>query len=428
MNNNNERKGAMRALRSHAWKLGIVGLASGLSLALAACSSESQEGDLPTDPGETAVGNGGVPKGPSGPTGPNENLDNRKEDYPAAFRIAKLKLVDEAPTLAEIKQLEAAADKKATYEQMIDGLLADNKRFGYQMIKYWNDTFRTGARNNDGSLNLTPPQNMNPNMNSAALFAASVVVGDRPYTDLFTATAGTCPTYDVATGAFTPADCAGAQQTAGVLTDPGLMSAYFSAMAFRRARFVQETFVCSKFPAETTQKGTPMGAGVYTGVWDFKSISGKQTNPTAKVDFHDTSAVICANCHSSMNHITPLFANFAANGTYNAAQIQVQTPVPGNPRTELVDFLPAGETTAWRKDKPAADLRALGQAMAADNDVARCAVTRAWNYALSRGDVVESVSPVPLTISDPLLENFKKDFKVRPLLAAIFKSPDFVKF
>src|SRR5204862_310015 len=88
--------------------------------------------------------------------------------------------------------------------------------------------------------------------------------------------------------------------TVGILTDPGLLQQYYANMAFRRVRFFQETFVCNKFPAET-QTGVPMGNGTFTGTMPFTSITGKQNKTDAKVDFQDTKAVVCANCHINLN-------------------------------------------------------------------------------------------------------------------------------
>ena len=128
--------------------------------------------------------------------------------------------------------------------------------------------------------------NGKPDYDTAATFATEVVVKDRPYTDIFTASSMTCPTY--AAGTFTDANCPGNAPTAGVLTNPGLMSQYFANMAFRRVRFIQETFACSKFPAEFTSTPKQMGAGSYTSPWDFNSITGANNTPTARIDFQDT--------------------------------------------------------------------------------------------------------------------------------------------
>jgi hypothetical protein len=275
------------------------------------------------------------------------------------------------------------------------------------MVDYWRDTLRTAQ--------VGAVQMNQPNKDFAANFAALVTVEGRPYTDLFTATAGTCPTYDMATNKLTAGDCAAnaGAPTAGILTDRGIMAQYFAPMAFRRARFIQETFVCAKFPTEFSEKPVSMGLTVYTNPWPFDSITGGK-DATVRVDFKDTSAVNCANCHGTMNHIAPLLANFDANGVYNATQIQVQVPVAGNPRANLVDWLPAGQQGfAWR----------FGQAV---TDVAACAVTRAWNFAFSRGDVVGDIATIPAQVTKTEVDAFKAgNFKLKDTLARIFKSDDF---
>lgn len=389
-------------------------------LLLGACSGGSSNPLTTPEEESTNVGagrssygesrGGGVPAEEDVEPKPSEILDKRKIDYGAALRIASLKLVGEVPTMEQIKGLEGAADPKVFYESTLDALLAD-PRFASSQVKYWKDTFKSGG---------------NAKLDAAAHFAAKTVVEDRPYTDLLTATSGTCPTFDAAAGTFTAADCAGGGPTVGVLSDAGLMQQYFAPLAFRRVRFVQETFVCAKLPVEYSQNPTGFGAGIYTGPYELTSISGSLTDPAARVDFHDSKSTMCVNCHVTLNHAAPLFAFFDQDGAYDASEPQVF--LPDEQRAELEDWLPPGEGTFWRYGKPAADLAAYGAAMAADPDVARCAVTRAWNFAFSRGNVVDDASPVPKAVSDALLPAFQSGFKVKALLRAIFTSDDFIRF
>src|SRR6185436_8806241 len=81
-------------------------------------------------------------------------------------------------------------------------------------------------------------------------------------------------------------------------------------------------------------------------------------------------------------------------GVYGAA-IAVPTPLNGTPLARLTDYLPAGEQTAWRMGVPAADLPALGVAMAGDPDVAECGVARMWNWAMGKTDIVDTLQEVP---------------------------------
>ena len=417
----------MRTLRNTAWSLAAMGLVAGL----AACSSEGDPNSLGNpqnvlNPGDPFVpGPGGVPGGGSGgggEEGPPVQLEQRKRDYGESLRAASLKLVGELPTLAEINSIANApneAEQKKVYEAHVDRLVAD-PRFAAKMVDFWRDTLRTAQ--------VGQVQQNQPNRDFAANFAALVTVQGRPYTDLFTATTGTCPTFDMATNTLTAADCAAnnGAPNVGILTDRGIQAQYFSPMAFRRTRFVQETFVCAKYPTEFTDKPTSMGLTVYTSPWPFDSITGG-TGANIRVNFKDTSAVNCANCHTTMNHIAPLFANFDANGAYNATQIQVQVPIAGNPRANLVDWLPDGQQQlGWRFGQNVTDIAGLGQAMAKDADVAACAVTRAWNYAFSRGDVVGDLATVPAQVTKAEVDAFKAgNMNFKATLARIFKSDDY---
>jgi hypothetical protein len=78
--------------------------------------------------------------------------------------------------------------------------------------------------------------------------------------------------------------------------------------------------------ALTTGKPVMYAGGSYSSPWPIKSITGSLNATAPKIDFHDTSAVICANCHTTINHIAPLFANFDAVGNLTGS-IQVITPV-----------------------------------------------------------------------------------------------------
>ena len=384
-----------------------------LALALTGCV-----GSAPTN---STVGTG-TPSGTptttttTTPTTPEDPaLAVRTIDYGLALRTASLKLTGGLPSLAE----QRAVTDAASYGAQIDAYLAD-ARFASVIRGYFSDLFKMG-----GTLSVTVgSQAMDVSLDSAPTLAASLVVRDQPLTKLFTATTKTCPTLDVDTGVFTDGDCAGSS-TVGVLTDPGAMAQYYSNMAFRRVRFIQETFVCTKFPAEYTSAAQPKGAGSYVSPWPFSSVSG---GVNATVDFQDTSAVICANCHSTMNHVAPLFANFDAAGRLQPT-VQVHTPVPGSPMTALSDWLPTGEQLAWRYQRPITTLGDLGAALAADPDTAECQMARAWNWAMSKTDIVGDLAVVPKTVIAPTTKLYvNAGYRLKPALKAIFTSDDFVKF
>jgi hypothetical protein len=284
-------------------------------------------------------------------------------------------------------------------------------RFATQMQAFWRDTFKLGGTGLDTAPN----------------FAAQLVVENRSYMELFTASSNSCPTFDPTTGTFTAATCtSGVPTTAGVLTDPNVMKQYYSNFGFRRVRWVQETFACTRFPAEVGPPQNVGGAASYTGLYAFNSIAG---GPTAKVNFLDTSSVICANCHSDINHMAPLFGHFDQNGMYNAA-IVTKIPVPGAPTATLADYLPAGETFQWRHGLTGvADIAGLGAQIAADPDVAQCAVARVWDWAMGKGDIVASLALVPSDVIATEVADFSgSGYKLRGTIKEVFTAQNFIKF
>jgi hypothetical protein len=339
-------------------------------------------------------------------------LGSRVTDYSAALKIAALRLTGNLPTMTEINSVAKAPDegKAAAYETLIRSYVT-RPEFAKQMFYFWRDTFKIGGT---------------AAFDTAPAFAAQLSVKNGSYMDLFTKSSANCPTFNEGTGAFADAECANGGPKAGVLGNPGVMSLYFGNLAFRRVRWVQETFDCVRFPAEVGAPQDVGGASPYTNVWPFQSVASLTNG--GRVNFQDTSAVICANCHASMNHIAPLFANYDMTGAFKTA-ISVPTPLPGAPTAVMADWLPAGETTAWRYQKPAADLPGLGAAMAADPDIAKCGVARMWNWALGKTDIVDTLQEVPAATIQAQIDAFTQSgYKMTDLIVAVFTSKDFVSF
>lgn len=344
----------------------------------------------------------------------DDRLDEREVDYSAALRVAALRLTGELPSLAEIDAVAQAGSLSAqaeVYRSLVAGYL-ENPLFTRQMVQLWRDVFKAGGT---------------PELDTAAVFAAELAIEDRPYTELFTATSGTCPTLDPAANAIAAADCQnGVPVHAGVLTNPGVMAHFYSNLAFRRTRWVQETFDCTAYPAEVGEPQEVGGAAAYNGVWPFDSIGSPATG--GSIDFLDVKSVVCANCHQTLNHRAPLFAHFDAAGMWQDA-VAVPLPTAGAPLARMEDWLPAGETTAWRHGIPAADLPSLGAAMAADPHVAECAVARTWNWALGKADIVDTLTVVPSDVIAAQVAAFTGGgHKLKALLLDVFTSDDFVRF
>lgn len=353
-------------------------------------------------------------------------LDERVLSYTEALRTASLKLVGNAPTLEEMMSVRNAGSpeaQKAKYEELVSKMM-DDVRFKKRLIEFFRNTFRMAG----------PAAGGKPSRDTAPTFAARIVFEGRPYTDMFLATTNTCPTFDGTN--FADGSCPNGpagMETVGVLTDPGVQTQWYGNLAFLRMRFFQETFACHRMPAEYAPEpyNPPPVAGCemakpYTGPWDFTVIGG--AGNTGRINFQDCSSVICANCHGTMNHRAPLFANYDENGAYTGA-IAVHIPILGVPLAEPTDWLIPGEPTAWKKDKPAPDILSFGQQMANDDEVIQCAVARVWNYAMSKGDAVTDYAEVPSSVIEPVVTHFKQSgFNLRATWKEIFLHDDFVQF
>lgn len=401
----------------------VLTILAAASLGAAACSKQpdglnGSSGDESSEGGSGGEGSGSATPvidrdGLSFAPDTENQLSQRRLDYNEALRTASLKLTRALPTLKQIKHVAEATDKRAAYEEELDAMFAD-VRFQERMIKWWQDTMRLGGGANGGK----------PSRNTAPVFAARVVIEEQPFSEIFTAPNNTCPTYDNTAKQFVDGDCNnGVPAVSGVLTDPGVMYQFYGNMAFRRVRWVQEIFVCTKFPAEYSDKPVNMGGADYTSPWPFESVA------TTPIDFQDTSSVICANCHTTMNHIAPLFANFDMNGQWQNS-IQVMTPTAPDPvKTELSHWLKGGEKMHWRQGQEVSDLVDLGQAIAADPDVAECAVARAYNFAFSKEDIVSDLATVPPSVLATYVAEFQKNGQnLKKTMRAIFASSDFVRY
>jgi hypothetical protein len=389
-------------------------LLAATSFAVPACSNDvTTTGD---DDDSTGMGSGsGSGSGSSAPDEWDQILGTRTLDYNAALRIAALRLTGDLPSMTEINSIAKVGDdagKKAAYEALITSYVG-RPAFANQMVAFWRDTFKTGGT---------------AALDTAPVFAAKLTVENRSYMELFTKASANCPTFDAMTAAFSDGECMNGGPKAGVLTNPGIMAQFFSNFAFRRIRFIQETFDCTRFPAEAT--GAPVdvgGTAPYTGVWPFASIASP-TNGGGRVNFQDVSSAICALCHETLNHQAPLFAYYDMTGEFKTA-ISVPTPLDGAPPAQLTDWLPPGETTAWRYQKPAADIPAFGAAMAADPEIAACGVARIWNWALGKTDIVDTLQVVPGPTIQTQVDAFTQNgFRMKDLIFAVFTSDDFVKF
>jgi hypothetical protein len=390
----------------------LLCLIAGAALSAAACESSpgTGSGSDPSDDGPSLP----LPEDPeaSRPKVTHTVLDERVKSYTEALRTASLKLVRALPTLEQIRKVEKSPAPERAYEEEIDKMLAD-PRFTDRMVKWWKDIMRMGGGAADGQ----------PSRNTAPNLAARITVEGRSFSELFTQASNNCPEYDADNHVFVDGECNnGAPVQAGILTNPGVHFQFYGPMAFRRVRWLQEVFICTKFPAEYSEKPVQKNGADYVSPWPFESIA------TAPINFQDTESVICANCHTTLNHVAPLFANFDQNGAWQNA-ISVQTPTAPPVTTELSHWLQPGETTHWRFGEQVNDLAALGARVAADPDVGDCVVSRLYNFAMSKEDIVTDLATVPYDVLDAYMFVYiNTGMNLKATLRAIFTSADFVRY
>lgn len=415
-----------------------------------------------------ATGPSAASGGSSQPEEPDATeLDLRELDYSEALRTASILLVGDSPTLSQIYELGnlEAYQQQEKYEELVDEMLAD-PRFAATLVEFYKYTFKMGGPSTTAG---------EPTRDTAPTFAAKVVYEEKDWRSILTQDSDTCPSFSSASNTFTDGSCnnllAGMKHS-GILTDPGVHSLYFGNLSFRRNRFFHETFLCRNGneqsggePTDIPPTDAPCAGEKpipgYQNKWPVSVVAGKCNG--GRIDFHDYNANnICANCHATWNHRSPLFSQFDSKGLFQmltpSGEYSVHVPVPGSPRAKLSDWLcvdsscPNGgqNGTAWKRTMrvdgvevpaPASNLTELGQQMSKDDEVIECAVKRVWNYAMGRPDITEvggrswvslpdrkSIDSELLTLPK-LVSQFKSNgYNLKKVLRQIVVSSDFVRF
>ncbi len=227
---------------------------------------------------------------------------------------------------------------------------------------------------------------------------------------------------------------------------------YYSNYGFRRQRLIQEIFECKAFPAEIVATPQIVNGALYSAPWPLHSITsnaalpmygatrrviqgtgtgGGNTIPTVATDYVDFNVENgCYNCHTTSNHRAPLFRFFDATGFYDQnGNSMVHTAVPGAPFADMTDWLPSGQTTAWKYQQPATTIAALGASMAADPQTAKCFMIRLWNEAYSRDDVVIDLALVPDSVIAPMTQYFmNNNYNMKMAIQKLYTDPNFIRF
>jgi len=424
-------------------------------------------GNVETSPGKT-VGVSVTSTSSGGSQKEETELDKREVDYSEALRTASILIVGDSPTLSEIYELGdlPSGQQRDKYEELIDKKLSD-PRFADTLVEFFKYTFKMG-----GAATVSGE----PTRDTAPTFAARTVYEEKDWRNILTQETNTCPTYNPLTKMFSDGNCMnlpGGMNHSGILTDPGAQSLYYGNLSFRRNRFYHETFLCrsgnEQAGGEPTDQPPTMSpcSGVnpipgYQNKWPVNEIAGSCNG--GRVDFHAYNASnVCANCHATWNHRSPLFSQFDSKGILQPltsnGEYSVFVPVEGSPRAKMSDWLcidpskcPNGgnNVTAWKKIMKvngvdsaalAGTINELGKVMSQDDEVIECAVKRIWNYSMGKADIAEiggrswvslpdrkDENPELLTMSKLVFQFKGNGYNLKKVFRMILVSDDFTRF
>lgn len=340
--------------------------------------------DYSYNPSGTGLSSGATPVG----------AIDRTLDYGMALRTAAIKLTGNLPSLTEIRSLQKAVaanksdgtadDPMFVYKGIVQGYLNNTVAFNRQMVQFWRNTLRMGGTLTGLFQDMADADanRRKVSLETAPAFAASLINDNKDMRQLFTQATSTCPTFNSATGTFTPGSCfvasppaaAGAVvgnnvpegSQAGILTDPGLMAQYYSNFGFRRARLINELFACTRYPAEFRPQPLQVGSYLYSSPWDFNSVTadadGQRPNfrklnpatgknevvprPARGVNVTTTTEEYvnftgdCRSCHTSLNRRAPLFAGFDQVGfRHPLNKFMVTSTATGSPFALIQEYL-----------------------------------------------------------------------------------------
>lgn len=394
-------------------------------------------------------------------------------DYGLALRTAAIKLNGRLPTMAEMSRLEKAVkagaydgsenDPSFVYADLVKKLIAD-PAFQTQVMAFWRNTLRMGPTQLplSGFFQDSAMQRQ-VLLDTAPAFLTKLTVEGRDMTLAFTNTStksgfGNCPSYNESTNVITNGNCfvpgvnmanpptmpgngVAEEAQAGVLTNPGFMAHYYSNMGFRRARLIQELFGCSRYPSEFAETPQVIGPYVYSSPWPVNSVPNTVAPTLAQRRYRIPPATPnnefvsfaegCQACHTTSNRRAALFAVFDQIGysSNDMNKLMVVTPVTFSPYTQLSEYYPANEKGAWKYQKDANNFVEFGAQMAKDPEVHRCFVTRIWNHAYSRDDVVNELALVPPQVTADLVKYFTDNgFNLKMTIEKLYTDPNFIRF
>ena len=230
--------------------------------------------------------------------------------------------------------------KKAAYEALRRSGYMDTPDVRAADVPFWQDTLQDGRRPPSST-----PRRRSPRSSS---------VENRPYIDLFTATSGTCPTFDRRRGTFTAGGVREQRRRRPACSPtPACMTHFFGNLAFRRVRWVQETFAArSSRPRSRRRRRDVGGASPYTGVWPFDQHRRHGERRPRQLPRHVVGHLRELPLDDEPHRAAVRELRRERRRTSRRSRCRRRSTARRSRR--CTDYLPAGETTAWRFGVPAA--------------------------------------------------------------------------
>lgn len=361
------------------------------------------------------------------------------EQLTKATRSASQILLKRLPTQDELNQVTEGG--LLAYDKVIRKYVSDPE-FKNTMVKYHEDYFQMGGKRPAGDPDTT-------DYSEPANLATYIIINDRDYREIITANycvVGSSLATDFSkcsSSLFNPINPNQADYrsmagddlnspggvAAGVLTTRAFLRKWAAPYNFRRVKNAFSAFACSEYPDESDD-GMPV-----------TEISGQSDGKGSTADFNSlTQSPVCYSCHKNMNPRAALYYNFKKDGFFDGLTIDKHY-APGNGNTPgdvqdnennmttyIYKILNSGTAAApvvkdpVYKGKTVKTLREFAFLLAQSEKFRKCIPQRFYNYFVGK----KNTDPLPDDLNYLVDMVAKEQYKVRPIIVEILKSPAFV--
>ena len=342
-------------------------------------------------------------------------------DYEHALRAASIKLTGNLPSLAEIKQVRDTSDQKGEYEKLVDTYMK-RPTFAAQIVDFFRDSFNNGGQRqiNGQNINMDLARRRTPR--AGGEISRSPTWSRRA--------PNTCQTLDTGRGDVhvdgLPERERGRRahrrrRAGAVLLEHGLPSRALGAGDLRLPASSRPRPPARHAAADGRRRTPRRGRSSQSPAGRRRARAS--TSRTTRRSSAPTAT-------ATMNHQSRRCSrNFDDAGAPMARRPQVPVPIREPDRGARRLAAGVGEDRLVAHGSPAADIPALGAAIAADPEFARCMATRVWNWALSRPDVVDDdASITPDWRRTLATELTASNWNLKPHDPSVFTSDAFVRF